>query len=149
MDCIAGSYTASVTTNLTGDENPANDVLTKNVEVVAGAVAKKPLFEVFTSSTCSPCAQANPIIDAIFAANPDEFSLIKYQMDWPGSGDPYYTEQCGVRGNYYGVSFVPDFYGNGVQDDPFVFDQAVFESYTEQITAMTIDLTTSIDENSF
>ena len=68
-------------------------------------------------------------------------------MDWPGSGDPYYTEQCGVRGNYYGVSFVPDFYGNGVQDDPFVFDQAVFESYAEQITAMTIDLTTSIDEN--
>jgi hypothetical protein len=144
---IAGSYTASVTANLSGDENPANDVLTKNVEVVAGAVAKKPLFEVFTSSTCTPCAEANPIIDAVFAANPDEFSLIKYQMDWPGSGDPYYTEQCGVRGNYYGVSFVPDFYGNGVQDDPFVFDQAVFESYTEQITAMTIDLTTSIDEN--
>ncbi len=144
---IAGSYTAQVTTNLAGDENSANDILTKNVEVVEGVIAKKPLFEVFTSSTCVPCAEANPIIDAVFAANPDEFSLIKYQMDWPGSGDPYYTEQCGVRGNYYGVSFVPDFYGNGVQDDPFVFDQAVFESYTEQITAMTIDMTTSIDEN--
>jgi hypothetical protein len=144
---IAGSYTAQVTTNLTGDENPANDILTKNVEVVEGAVAKKPLFEVFTSSTCSPCAQANPIIDAVFAANPDEFSLIKYQMDWPGSGDPYYTEQGGIRKDYYGVSYVPDFYCNGVQDDPFVFDQAVFDSYAEQITAMTIELTTSIDED--
>jgi hypothetical protein len=28
-------------------------------------------------------------------------------MDWPGSGDPYYTEEGGVRRNYYGVSYVP------------------------------------------
>lgn len=68
-------------------------------------------------------------------------------MNWPGIGDPYYTAQAGVRGDYYGVVYVPDFYGNGMQDDPFVFDQAVFYSYAQQITTMSIDLTTSIDDN--
>ncbi|MEZ5197672.1 MAG: hypothetical protein R2764_15170 [Bacteroidales bacterium] len=32
-------------------------------------------------------------------------TLVKYQMNWPGVGDPYYTEG-GAERNYYGVSWV-------------------------------------------
>jgi len=28
-------------------------------------------------------------------------------MNWPGNGDPYYTEEAGVRRNYYSVNAVP------------------------------------------
>ena len=70
------------------------------VESRRGTVLLKPLYEVFTSSTCGPCAYANPILDAVLEANPGTHSLVKYQMNWPGSGDPYYTAEGGVRGNF-------------------------------------------------
>jgi len=144
---VEGSYSARVITLLAGDENPSNDTLYKSVEVVEGAVLKKPLFEVFTASTCDPCASVNPIIDEVLENNPGEYSLIKYQMDWPSGGDPYYTEQGGVRKEYYGVGWVPDFYGNGDQDDGGNFTQIVFDTYAEQLTLLTIDATASIDQD--
>jgi hypothetical protein len=29
-------------------------------------------------------------------------------MNWPGNGDPYYTEEGGVRRQFYGVNAVPN-----------------------------------------
>jgi hypothetical protein len=37
---------------------------------------------------------------------------IKYQMDFPGDGDPYYIEENGLRGNYYSINAVPTMIGN-------------------------------------
>ena len=54
----------------------------------AQTVPLKPLYEEFTSSTCGPCAFANAILDPLLMANEGTHSLIKYQMNWPGSGDP-------------------------------------------------------------
>jgi len=34
-------------------------------------------------------------------------------MDWPSPGDPYYTEEGGIRKTYYGISAVPNIVGNG------------------------------------
>ncbi len=62
--------------------------------------------------------------------NPGEYSLIKYQMNWPGNGDPYYTEEGGVRRDYYGVSSVPDLYINSDHHFPAIdFTQEVFDEY--------------------
>lgn len=106
---------------------------------------KKGLYEMFTSSTCDPCVAANSNLDYILGNNPGEYSLIKYQMNWPTGGDPYYTEQGGVRRNYYGVVSVPDLFVNSVNEDPSTLTQADFDQYASQTCNLDIDVTSSID----
>lgn len=73
-----------------------------------------PFFEEFTSSTCGPCASFNnSVFNPFLAQNEEELVYVKYQMDWPGAGDPYYTEEGGVRRAYYGVNAVPMLYVDG------------------------------------
>ena len=110
FDYPIGGYTLTVevvTVNGTSDDNPENDTKTKNISVVSHTVAYRPVFEEFTSSTCVPCASFNAQFTPWVQSNNEDLTLVKYQMDWPGSGDPYYTEEAGNRRNYYGVSYVP------------------------------------------
>ena len=72
------------------------------------------LFEEFTSSTCGPCAQMNQWLNPLLVTNADKVVVVKYQMNWPGSGDPYYTAEGGARKGYYGVNSVPEPFVNGV-----------------------------------
>jgi hypothetical protein len=51
----------------------------------------------------------NPFV----ANNIDNLSIIKYQMNWPGAGDPYFTQEGGTRRLYYGVSGVPSLVVDG------------------------------------
>lgn len=96
------------------DDNPANDSITKDISVLASLVYYRPFFEEFTSSTCGPCASFNnSFFNNFISTNEDEITLVKYQMNWPGSGDPYYTPEGGVRRNYYGVNAVPELYVDG------------------------------------
>ncbi|MEA1876129.1 MAG: T9SS type A sorting domain-containing protein [Bacteroidota bacterium] len=89
-------------------------LLSSHVSVAQdGAVDKKPIIEIFTSSTCPPCVSGNLRVDGILANNPDAYSLVKYQMSWPGDGDPYYLESSGVRRSYYEVTGVPHIRTNG------------------------------------
>jgi len=92
-----------------------------------GAVAKKPMIEIFTSSTCPPCVLGNTVVDGILGNNPDQYSLVKYQMNWPGSGDPYYLDASGVRRDYYEVTGVPHIRSNGFSPGyPQNWTQALF-----------------------
>ena len=77
---------------------------------------KKVLVEEFTSSTCGPCASFNSqILNPVFGTlGLDSLVLIKYQMNWPGSGDIYYTAEGGARRSFYGVGAVPSMAINGV-----------------------------------
>ena len=71
-------------------------------------VQRKVLLEGFTSSSCGPCVQGNTNLKAILAAVPNsKWTCIKYQMSWPGSGDPYYTAEGGVRRALYNITGVP------------------------------------------
>lgn len=113
-----GSYSLSVwISNVNGqpeDDNPDNDMITSLVGVPTQTVDRKPLFEEFTSSTCGPCATFNNnVFNAFVENNADIITLIKYQMSWPGSGDPYYTPEGGDRRNYYGVNAVPNLFTDG------------------------------------
>lgn len=145
----SGIYEIIVTSNLSGDENPANNSMGQVVQIIDNVIAKKPCFEEFTSSTCIPCAGTNPIIDQVLYSNPGEYSLIKYQTSWPGAGDPYYTEQGGVRTDYYGVTAVPELYCNSDQIAPALsFNQEIFDFYAEQLTGLEIEVTASIQDES-
>jgi len=116
MDAQIGQHLLDVwihqVNNLT-DDSQDNDTLQKVVYRVSHVVSKQPLFEEFTSSTCGPCATFNVGFVPWCQQHEDDITLVKYQMNWPGSGDPYYTAEGGVRKDYYGVGFVPDLFCDG------------------------------------
>lgn len=129
----AGTYDIKVwLSNLNGsnsDSDTSNDTAMASVQVVPQLTTRYPLYETFTSSTCPPCTPANVQMESVFDVNPGEYNSVKYQMNWPGTGDPYYTSEGGDRRGYYGVNSVPrveidggwDSNGNNVTQS--VFDQ--------------------------
>jgi hypothetical protein len=89
------------------DSDPSNDTISTNVQMVCYPVARKPLYEEFSSSTCPYC----PMFDDQFMpwcdSHDKEITLVKYEMNWPEPGDPYYTAEGGVRNDYYYANAVP------------------------------------------
>jgi len=77
------------------------------------AQQRKVMVEEFTASTCGPCATANAWFNPLLVTNADKVVVVKYQMNWPGNGDPYYTAEGGTRRSYYGVNGVPTIIVNG------------------------------------
>ncbi len=95
-----------------GDEN--NNLLATSYSVPSRFFNKKPLFESFTSSTCPPCYSFNTsFFNNFLNQNRGNLSIIKYQMNWPGSGDPYFNQDGSTRRGYYSVNSVPSLYING------------------------------------
>jgi len=73
-------------------------------------VPRYTLIEGFSSSTCPPCNPGNVTLKNFLAQNDavgGKYTLIKYQMNWPGNGDPYYTAEGLTRRTFYGVNSVP------------------------------------------
>lgn len=110
---IPGSYNITVgITEVNGgdDDDPSNNVLEKVINVALGETQKIAMIEHFSSSTCGPCVSVNTQMSNLTnqAQNQGKFTYTKYQMNWPGNGDPYYTEEGGVRRQFYGVNAVPN-----------------------------------------
>lgn len=99
--------------NGVSDDNLENDSISKPIEYISYTFQNRPAIEEFTSSTCGPCASFNSTFVPWSETNADEITLIKYQMNWPGAGDPYYTAEGGIRRTFYGVNSVPDIFVNG------------------------------------
>ncbi|HMC98207.1 MAG TPA: T9SS type A sorting domain-containing protein, partial [Flavobacteriales bacterium] len=105
--------------NGTADQNTANDVVTKPVNVASNSAVRNALIEEFTSSTCVPCANLNstfdPTLTGLSTNLPGSHILaVKYQMNWPSPGnDPSYNPDGNTRKSYYGVSGSPDGFIDG------------------------------------
>lgn len=142
MGAAIGAHNLKVwisTVNGDVDDNQANDTLGKTVNRVCFVVPRIPLLEEFTSSTCPPCATFNSSFVPWCNSHDTLITLIKYQMNWPSPGDPYYTAEGGVRRDYYGVGFVPDLYTNGEEVATDISAvQAAFDMATQQIGMMKI-----------
>ncbi len=112
-NAVIGNHTiqayASNLNNGNVDANPGDDALTKTVAVMSELVTRLPLFEIFTSSTCGPCAPGNTNYHSIVDPRPaSEYVSIKYQQDFPGTGDPYCTgESVTRRSSYYAINSIP------------------------------------------
>jgi hypothetical protein len=112
-NAVIGNHTiqayASNLNNGNVDANPGDDALTKTVAVMSELVTRLPLFEIFTSSTCGPCAPGNTNYHSIVDPRPaSEYVSIKYQQDFPGTGDPYATtESVNRRSSYYAINSIP------------------------------------------
>ncbi len=138
------------------DDDQNNDTLTKSIAYLGHIIQARPCFEEFTSSTCAPCYSFNLGFVPWTVTNADDITLIKYQMNWPGAGDPYYTPEGGTRRGYYGVTYVPDLYCNGAQVNTSMgsvqsaFDAAMDKASTIEIassfsiTGTNINLTTTV-----
>jgi len=111
VSSATGSYTVEVyATDLNGstDQNPSNDVFSKTIFVLTQNVQRNPLLEVFTSSTCPPCTPGNinfhNVVDTIPAS---QHVYIKFQQDFPGTGDPYVTQESLNRRAFYSINSIP------------------------------------------
>ncbi len=132
------------------DGDTTNDIITKSVSVASSSASRTPLYEKFSSSTCPPCASFNGTYFSPFLSNnPNEFSLISYQVNWPGTGDPYYTAEVGTRVSYYGVTGAPTLYVDA--KDGTNFNAAALDSDLNNALAtpayFTIDATKSLVGN--
>lgn len=147
--------------------NGVNDMKTSNDSIEATIIGydstisfpRKVLLETFTSSTCVPCVAGNANMLNIMNANLNKWVTIKYQMSWPGSGDPYYTAEGGTRKTFYNVSSVPNqeidggYNGNSSSVVQADFDNAFdVPAYIELDADMIIDtigknLTVSVNLN--
>jgi hypothetical protein len=117
-----GTYTVSAyATNLNGtnmDQNTVNDKVNKTIVVLSKNVKRVPLLEVFTSSTCPPCKPGNEVLHGVIDPIPaaDKPCTIKFQQDFPGTGDPYCTTEAVNRRNYYAVNSIPRMEIDGAWD---------------------------------
>lgn len=129
----AGTYNIDIwATNINGsaDMDTSNDMASGSVTVYANGDIKRPMLESFSSSTCGPCAPGNQNTSSVLALySDDQYSLLKYQVDFPGAGDPYYTAEVGDRRAYYNVSAVPD----------FVIDGNFWQGNSNSVTGSQID----------
>lgn len=113
-DATPGLYALRVwVSNVNGagdDGDLTNDQISKSISVPSGSVNRFPLYEKFSSATCAPCYSFNTNYFNPFLStgnNAQDMALICYQVNWPGTGDPYYTAEVGSRVGYYGISAAP------------------------------------------
>lgn len=94
-------------TNGGADTDMTNNDITKVVSVASNSTTRFPLYEKFTSSTCNPCASFGTVFHPFYNTNTTNLALINYQVNWPSTGDPYFTSEINTRRGFYGVSGVP------------------------------------------
>ncbi|MCW9097107.1 MAG: hypothetical protein OQJ93_06940, partial [Ignavibacteriaceae bacterium] len=131
-----------VTSQLAGDENPANDVLSQYSVVLPGVQRDNVLLEEWTNASCAPCAANNPTIDAFVATNFSTIVPVKYHVWWPGNNDPMYlfnVPENTERTNYYGVSGVPNVIMGGVTNPvyPYTTPGSLQDAYDIQMSKAT------------
>ncbi len=116
IDKWLGNYKITVSVDKVNgqtDDNPNNNTLFKKICIASNTNDKHPVVESFTSSTNSFCYQFNTEADPWFEEHADELTLIKYPVNWPSPGDPYFTNEIGVRVDYYNVISAPNVFIDG------------------------------------
>ncbi len=132
---VAGTRNIEVwASNLNGnaDEKTENDRLNGTFQVYASATERKSLHEVFTSSTCPPCKPGNENLENnIFPFRDNKITVVKYQYNFPGVGDPYYTQEAAQRGTFYGgINSVPRLEVDGAwNDNPNNYNTIILDNY--------------------
>lgn len=143
-----GSYNVDYSINLVNgqaDDIVDNNTLSKAVSVALATAERIPMIEHFTSSTCGPCVSVNTQMLTFCNNNPGRYTYTKYQMNWPGNGDPYYTAEGGVRRTYYGVNAVPYVFLDSEYNTPV--SQTVFDQHAAKPAFFDITGSFSVEGN--
>ena len=129
---VPGTYDLTVgimEVNGITDDDASNNDKGKSLVVALGSTQRIPMIEHFSSSTCGPCVSVNTQMLNLTNNNPGKFTYTKYQMNWPGNGDPYYTAEGGTRRTYYGVSAVPQCFLDGEDQGYAAVTQATLDNH--------------------
>ena len=113
------------------DENQSNNHAEKEIISVIGITQKIPMIEHFSSSSCGPCVEVNSIMEDFTNDNAGKFTYVKYPLNFPGAGDPYYTSEAGVRKSLYDVTGVPQIFFDGIFDISYSIEQEELEAKLE------------------
>ena len=101
------------------EETVISNALEQTIEVTDKTYyPRNSLLESFSSSSCSPCRQANIYIKEAYSslnANSENANLfvIKYQVPIPNNLDPAVTEESIYKKDYYNISSAPSLFLNG------------------------------------
>jgi len=119
----AGNHSLSVNVSAVNgapDGDLTNNVKTKAMYIATSTVARKVLYEKFTSSTCAPCATFNnTYFNSHYTTNAANVNLINYQVNWPSTGDPYYNTDTATRVGYYSINSAPTLLVNSYNGTAF------------------------------
>ena len=144
-----GDYHITLTLNAVNgvdDDELGNNSVEKDFSVAIASAQRYPMVEHFTSSTCPPCVAVNNQMLNLTNNNPGLFTYTKYQMNWPGNGDPYYTAEGGVRRTYYGISAVPSVFIDSEANTPVT--QPVLNQHIAKTAFMDIKGSFNVEGNS-
>jgi len=132
--------------SINGNEHPIL-VQGDNMEVYDTENKEAILAELFTSSSCGPCAGFGSFYDEIEnLVSPTLFNTIKYQMNWPSSGDPYYTQEGNARKNFYGVASAPSLYMHGEYMDIYEFGLNAIRNRLKQDAKLNLKASGTVNE---
>ena len=93
---------------LSVNETAADDIIiTKEIKTFIRNVERTPMIEHFSSSTCQPCVQVDINMTTLTHNNEGKYTYTKFPVAWPGVGDPYSTDECLTRADYYEAYIVP------------------------------------------
>ena len=141
-----GNHTVKVWVSEINGVTQANpEEITTIVHIASQTGKRHGLIELFTSSTCPPCASENKTLDPLLVKNnPNtggDLNVVKYQMNWPSPGnDPSYNAHGNSRKSYYGINGIPDGKVNGAAKS-FTSQSALDASFA---TSAPIDLDATI-----
>ena len=147
---VPGDYNISCSINLVNgqeDDIADNNNAFKSFVAALGTAERFPMIEHFTSSTCPPCVNVNNQMLTFSNNNAGRFTYTKYQMNWPGSGDPYYTAEGGVRRTYYNLSAVPSIFLDGESVNTGAVTQASFDQHAARPAFMDIKGSFNVEGN--
>jgi len=143
-----GNYTIKTwASNINGnaDLDNSNDTLTFNVSVVDTVITRKALMEVFTSSTCGPCKPGNTNMDNVVVPTISNYTIIKYQQNFPGAGDPYQTAESVARRGFYGINSIPRMEIDGEWDqNANSLTASIFNGFQAKYAFVKIDFISAI-----
>lgn len=130
-----GEYNVEVTINKVNgeaDDDLTNNTAEKSFKTAYTHTQRTPVLEHFSSSTCAPCAGVNTDMKEFEANNLGRFSYIKYAMNGPGAGDPYYNQHAGTRRIYYGLTSIPQLYLDGIDRGFYALSQETLDQACDE-----------------
>lgn len=133
--------------NGNNDGNPDNDKVSGKTTALSNLVPRKSLHEVFTSSTCPPCKPGNEKLESVINPMAGKWTVVKYQYNFPGNGDPYYTSEGAARGSFYGeINSVPRLLvDGGWNGNPNSYTTDILNQFYEAPCFVTINGFANID----
>lgn len=145
-----GEYNAIITIT-SNDPNVASTTINVSMNLIDNPYKRVPVIEVFTSSTCPPCKPGNEIVHNVLEDfTPDQYTMIKFQEYFPGTGDPYTTLETMERGALYqinnGIPFVA-VDGKWIGNPNSSFNSDVLTSAADEVAVAQLVSAYSVTDN--